>query len=336
MAQLRKPLILGSGLSGQAFYEALTVLRLRNPQWGLDVPQFISRGTDLKSLISDVGPSVLCVANPHGLHAEALLQIANIPTAWVVCDKPAAINLKQVEDLARADQSVAVSHGYRMMWGVQELKRRLVEGEFGDLISIEGRYWQSSFATRALQTNPPPEKEWKNDRRLSGDHDVLMDLGTHYLDLLSFLMGNLPSQLSVEQSYINSPAPHRDSTIFIQGRWGRVRGFGSVTKAFHGAGNDLEISISGARQSGTWNNQRADEIKIGRGSETIFVQRQGRGISGHPPFHGLGWAEGYIGVLSEFFARKFENKMSFKAWDAYPTLSENRMVIEALLKSVQK
>ena len=46
-------------------------------------------------------------------------------------------------------------HGNRRMWGPQTIVRMIAEGEIGDVISIDGRYWQSSAAQMATSQDPP-------------------------------------------------------------------------------------------------------------------------------------------------------------------------------------
>lgn len=55
-------------------------------------------------------------------------------------------DLGQIQALKDVKTSVAILHGYRMMWGPQTLHQMLTAGEFGQIISLESRYWQSSVA----------------------------------------------------------------------------------------------------------------------------------------------------------------------------------------------
>ncbi len=119
-------------------------------------------------------------------------------------------------------------------------------GRFGTLISIEGRYWQSSAA------RTPTRGSWKNDPALGGRFDVLLDLATHWADLVTHIYGRLPDRTSVRRSFVNAAAAHRDTHVHLTMEFGDLVSFGSVSKTVHGAENTLELEILGERASASW------------------------------------------------------------------------------------
>lgn len=205
----------------------------------------------------------------------------------------------------------------------------LQDGQLGELISIEGRYWQASVAERAIANEGKTLlKSWKDDPRLSGDFDTYLDVGSHWIDAVSFLMGTSPSLITGWRSYLNSNAPHRDSHVHLALEFpGASRAFGSVSKTFHGAPNHFEINLIGSRRSATWEFLKPDEIQIGEGRDRgILTRKSCEQGSNQPPHHGMGWLEGYIEIASRLFQEIYQGRAS-----NYPRLSDNLDLLQAML-----
>src|SRR5688500_5897744 len=144
------PLILGKGNAGYAIAKSIANLSILHPELGLNPVEWVARGTALTPLRSRYENPVLFIANPHGLHAEAILEAHTAGYAAIVCEKPSCVHPTQAALLADVSSRVAILHVYRHMWGPQMLKSMVQEGRFGDIIAVEGRYWQASAAERAL------------------------------------------------------------------------------------------------------------------------------------------------------------------------------------------
>ena len=319
------PFILGRGMAGQAFQKSLAILSLQHPDW--DIQPAVPLGRDQKPVITPQTPNpVLFIANPHGLHAQSLLEGEKAGFKGIVVEKPACVNLKEVGSLKSVKIPVAVCHGYHQMWGPQTLKHMLEAGEFGELISIEGHYWQSSAAQKALEPSPKPHP-WKNDPVLGGGSDALIDIGVHWVETAAFLMGHPGFKGSAWLSYANAESSLRDTHIhlnleFSEGR----RALASISKTFHGAANDFEINLIGTRQSATWNFMNPDGIWVGKGGTRTFLPRKDNSLgSGQPPFHALGWLEGYIEITRQLLL-----ELQGKGGGNYPRLENNLKVLESL------
>jgi predicted dehydrogenase len=324
------PLILGSGRSGQAIAQSLACLNLLRPEMKIESPVWLVRGTSLTSERKKYPNPVLCISNPHGLHAEAILEADQAGYDAIVCEKPACVNLAELEKLRQVKTPTAILHVYRQMWGIQSIKQMLDENKFGDLISIEGRYWQASTAERALQRAlTPSPKSWKDDPRLSGEYDTYLDVGTHWVDTASFLIGNSPSRINGWRSYINSESSHRDSHIQLSIDYPKGRAFASISKTYHGATNHFEVNVIGSKMSATWEFMKPDELFIGEGRDRRVLTRKDSILgSQHPPHHGMGWLEGYIEIVSRLFSEVYLNEKK-----EYPRLRSNLDTLEAMLRA---
>jgi predicted dehydrogenase len=329
------PYIAGWGMAGKGMAKALEIIKIINPDFTIAEPIIIKKGTQtLQGLGKDKENPLLLIGNPHGLHAQMILDGVAAGFQHIVTDKPVCIRKDDISRLREVKADVAVTHGFRQHWGPQTIKKMIHTGEFGELISIEGRYWQCSMAAAAVAGEKPssvaPEaraaKDWKNDASMNGPYDALVDLGAHYTDLMLFLAGAMPQEARGWVSHVNSPAPHRDSHAHVEFIFPHVRARGSISKTVHGTGNDLEVMVLGSKQAVTWNVERPDELRIARGTTTTLMQKGSDKFgSQQPPFHGLGWLEGYVSVLHSYLLKKSGQSAT------YPTLNDSLNVMEVLL-----
>lgn len=323
-----EPYILGSGSASKAIQKSLSILNILKPSWGIENAKVIKRGEKLTSL-SPKKNSVLILANPHALHADALVEAEKAGFSWVLCEKPAAVNLDQVELLNQVRIPVAVFHGYRQTWAIQSIKKMLENQELGNWMSIEGRYWQSSAAQNKQTADT--KKTWKDDANLSGPYDVLLDLSTHWTDLVFFLAGESPEKVTLWKSFLNSQSKHRDTHNLITMEFSKNRrSVGSISKTAHGSGNDLEIHVIGEKRSVSWAFMNPDELVIGEGGKKMTLHRADQSSFGSEqyPFHGTGWLEGYVEILKQYF-----HQMRGEAFSPYPNLQDQVTILRHLFSS---
>ena len=320
------PFILGSGKAANAIMESLAVIPIAKQDTSILPVQRLKRGEPIEHQ-GAVNP-VLFIANPHALHAKAILEGEKAGFALIVCEKPAAVSLRQIEQLRNVRVPVAVCHGYRQMWGPQTLKEMIDADEFGEIISIEGRYWQSSTADQAM--TGAAAQGWKNDPELSGPSDALIDIGSHWVDTALFLVGEPPDDVSLWLSYVNSAAPHRDSHAHLQMTFpDGTRALSSISKTVHGAPNHFEVNVIGSRKYACWKFLEPDQIEVGIGSERSFMVRNRLDIgAGHWRHHGMGWLEGYIEIIYQAIRNLDGEALN------YPTLSQSLGVMSLLLTSL--
>lgn len=319
--------IIGSGTAAKAMSAALTIVQPASASVRVLPPRQLKRGEPLPRV---EGPALLLIANPHALHAEVILDAEQKGFTHIVCEKPAAVSMEAIGRLREVRAQVIVCHGYRQNWGPQRIRHAIQAGEIGKLISIEGRYWQSSAAAWALEGRKV-RSAWKNDAALSGPYDTLMDLGTHWVDLVSFLAAEKPRKARTHLSYHNAEAPHRDTHVHVELEFASgLASWGSVSKTVHGAGNHLEVVAIGTDGMYKWNFERPDELILGRGRESrVFSRSNDEAVaSGLPAHHALGWLEGYASLFYEMILL-----IAGEKGRGAPTLTESLDLAELLLQS---
>ena len=322
-----RPYIVGRGGAAMAMQKSVGIVSLLRPQ--LQILPFIhlERGQPLEGVISKTATSevpVLFIANPHGLHTKYILDGERAGFKFMVAEKPICVSREELEKLRYVKSTISVCHGYRQMWGPQYIEKLIRDGAFGKIVSIEGRYWQSSAAQSAL-SHVVKTSDWKNDPTLGGSFDTLIDLGSHWADLMFFFAGENPFETKTWVSHINAPAPHRDTHVHLTLNFKSIgHTFGSVSKTVHGAGNELNFTVVGEKQSATWSFEVPDRITIGSGNKTTAISRERTDQVGsfQAPYHGLGWLEGYVEIIAQTLVLA-----SGKTAKSFPTLAESLNVM---------
>jgi predicted dehydrogenase len=128
--------------------------------------------------------AVVCV--PNFLHSSIAADLLSNGIS-VLCEKPMATSAKDAERMMEAARktgaTMCISNVRRFYWASREAKRLLESGVFGEITSVkveEGGVF--SWPTRS--------GFFFNRQQAGGG--VLMDIGSHVLDLLLWWFGNMP------------------------------------------------------------------------------------------------------------------------------------------------
>jgi predicted dehydrogenase len=135
----------------------------------------------LEDALEAVECDAVLVASPPGTHhvvAKAALEAGK----HVLCEKPLATNLQDAFDLVetadKAERVLMVSQNYRYNPPFRAVQRLLMEGELGELASIE------ISCRRDTRTLFAPD-----DFRYSMRHPYVLDMSIHHFDLIRAATG---------------------------------------------------------------------------------------------------------------------------------------------------
>lgn len=323
------PVLVGRGMAGQAILKSLAISSQMDPDLNLLPARQVQRDNSPDSYCSEDAENILFIANPSGLHAQSILDGAQGKFAAIAVEKPVCVRTEEIPLLKSLQIPVTVFHGYRVMWGTRTIKDMIDSGELGDVFSFESRYWQSSSA-QAVRNAAPEKRAWKNDLRLNGPSDALIDLGSHVVDICLHLMSAKPAESKCWVSYQNSLAPYRDTHVHLVLKFaGDRRAMASISKTVHGATNNFEYTVIGTKGAATWRFLQPDEVEFGTGGRTSIIRRKTNlESSGSVPFHGLGWLEGYVEIT-----RQTLRMASGLDSVPVPTLDESLAAMEVLLSA---
>lgn len=134
---------------------------------------------------------VVSVCTPPWLHKQMVLEAVEAGK-HVLCEKPMALSLDEAEEMVngakKAGVKLAIDFHNRYLPAHQKAKKLLDEGLIGRLFQIRCRLGYPFLESAYLQ-NLSHMKDWLFIAEKSGG-GVLMDIGSHWIDLARFFVGN--------------------------------------------------------------------------------------------------------------------------------------------------
>ncbi len=145
---------------------------------------------DVERMIETVRPDAAIVCTPPSTHPEVCVRLMD-QGVHVLCEKPLAITsaeaLRMAEAADRNGVVFTMGSKFRFVADVQKAKSIIESGVLGEIILFE-----NTFAGMVDMS-----KRWNSQPAVSGG-GVLIDNGTHSVDILRFLLGNITELRVVE------------------------------------------------------------------------------------------------------------------------------------------
>jgi predicted dehydrogenase len=298
--------VIGTGFIGTVHIGALR--RLGVPIAGV-VGSSAARGADrasalgigrayasLDELLADPAVQVVHVTSPNVAHYP---QVKAILAAGkhVICEKPLAMTSAQSAEmvaLARASGRIAaVCYNTRFYPLNQQARGMVAAGDLGDIRLISGAYHQDWLAKET-------DWNWRLEADEGGTLRSVGDIGTHWLDLTSFIAGqritgvfaDLATFFPVRQKPLGPVATFSaakgateprtittDDAATILLRYANgARGVMSTSQISHGRKNALTWDIAGSAASAAWASETPDHLWIGHRDRPNEVLQRDPGL----------------------------------------------------------
>jgi predicted dehydrogenase len=270
--------------------------------------------TDWRDVVADV--DVFYNLGPNFMHVDPTVAALDAGT-HVLCEKPLAPTLsgaREVRDAARASDAVAgCAFNYRFVPAIQDARRRVADGELGEIRQVRGSYLQDWLV------DPDAPWTWRNDAELAGS-GALGDLGAHTIDLANFLVGDRVGDVERVSGHLRTfgaerpvaesaggdadvDAGHRETRpVTVDDAYSAQVEYASgamgtfeASRMATGHRNDHTIAIHGTDGSLRFSLERLNELEVHAGDspgyETVHVTDEDDPYGEHwwPPGHGLGW-----------------------------------------------
>jgi predicted dehydrogenase len=294
-----------------------------------------------EAMLADDRVHVVHVTSPnhlHHRHASAALRAGK----HVVCEKPLAMTSNESADLLRiAEESGlvhAVNFNLRFYPICQHVHGLIGEGGIGEVRLVSGHYLQDWLL---LDT----DWNWRLEPELGGNLRAVADIGSHWMDLTSYLSGRRIEEVMADlATFIGKRRGHdmttEDAATIVLHYQGDVRGACAISQVSAGRKNSLAFEIDGASSSVAWDSERPDELFIGhrgRPSEVLLrdpaiLNEEGRRSTWLPGGH----AEGFGDTFKALYAAVYEAVGAGKPGPGYPTFADGHdsmLVCEAVARS---
>jgi predicted dehydrogenase len=227
--------------------------------------------TSCEELFKGAELDAVVVCTPPVTHEEVSTYFLN-HGVHVLCEKPFAIDLKSarrmVEAARASDVTLTMASKFRYVEDVIKAKRIVQSGILGEVILFE-----NAFTSRVDMS-----KRWNSDPKISGG-GVLMDNGSHSLDLTRYFLGPLADLQVVEGKRVQGLAVEDTVRIFVRsitGVMGSIDLSWSINKELDSYinvyGSQGSISV-GWRQSRYRQSSSQDWVVFGTGYDKVQAFR---------------------------------------------------------------
>jgi predicted dehydrogenase len=333
--------VAGTGFIGPAHVEGLrrngitvaalaeeTAEKAQQKAAELGIPRWYA---SLDELLADQTIAVVHLATPNHLHfphAKAALMAGK----HVVCEKPLALTSKESGELVKLASEKglvnAVNFNIRMYPMAQQARAAIQAGEVGDLFIIQGSYLQDWLLF-------PTDWNWRLEPGLGGSLRAVGDIGSHWLDLITFITGLhvdevyadfrtfIPTRKKPKKEvetytgkilqptdYVDQPIHTEDYASVLLHYQNGVRGVLTVSQVSAGRKNRLFYEISGAKSSMAWDSERPNELWLGHRTapnqillkDPSLLSPEARAVSSYPGGHN----EGFPDTFKQLYAKVYD------------------------------
>src|SRR5512140_728736 len=332
--------VAGTGFIGPAHVEGLrrngiqvlglaeeTEEKARQKSAELGIPNCYS---SLDAMLADPKIDIVHLATPNHLHfphAKAAL----LAGKHVICEKPLAMDTKESAELVKlaADKKLVNAVNYNLrMYPISHQARSMVRsGELGDLFILQGSYLQDWLLF-------PTDWNWRLEPGLGGTVRAVGDIGSHWLDLLTFVTGlhvdevyadfktfhpirkkpakpleTFTGKMLQPSDYVDQPINTEDYATVILHFENGTRGVLTVSQVSSGRKNRLFYEIDGSKSSLSWNSERPNELWIGQRNtpnqilmkDPSLLSPEARAVASYPGGHN----EGFPDTFKQLYAKVY-------------------------------
>jgi predicted dehydrogenase len=329
-----KAAIIGFGFVGRSHLDALrrrgipvTGLLGSSPDRSREACQ--TSGVDrayssLAELAEDPTVDVVHICTPNQVHfeqAKTLLQAGK----HVICEKPLAMDTREsralVELAGRHQRVGAVAYNLRYYPLCQEVRSMVQRGLIGEPRLIHGGFLQDWLLY-------PRDWNWRLESERGGDLRAVSDIGTHFLDLVTWIADRKVTELCADlatvvpvrqkprgrvESFQAAGDGQFDSVAITTDDYASillhfedaVRGVMTVSQVSAGRKCWLGFEVNGSEASLAWNAESPNTLWIGRrnqpneemAKDPSLLSPAARGYAAYPGGH----QEGYPDTFAQFF-----------------------------------
>ncbi|MCP5144778.1 MAG: Gfo/Idh/MocA family oxidoreductase [Gammaproteobacteria bacterium] len=263
-------------------------------------------------------------ARPDGIEAVAIVtpNHMHVPVAQafieagihVICDKPLALDMKQARQLEkqlarRKDVIFALTHNYSGYPMIRQARAMVAAGELGDIRVVQGEYPQD-WLTTDVERSGQKQAQWRADPARAGAGGCIGDIGTHAYQLMCFVSGLQPKELSADlASFVKGRVLDDNAHVMLRFDNG-AKGMLWASQVAPGHENGLQIRIYGSKGGLQWRQEEPNHLWFTPyGEPKRLLTRGGAGASAAanrltriPSGHPEGYLEGFANIYSEVAA----------------------------------
>jgi predicted dehydrogenase len=366
--------IIGLGFVGKAHLEALRRLGIpvrgilgSSPERGRQAAHELSierAYASLDELCSDGAVSSVHICTPNHAHFEQA-KTAMEAGKHIMCEKPLAMDTRQSQSLIELSRKLnlvgAVTYNLRYYPLCQEAHALVQRGLIGEPRLIHGSFLQDWLLY-------PTDWNWRLQPELGGEMRAVADIGTHWLDLLTWITGKKIAELCADlatavpirkrprgrvQTFQQSAGQTQTDDVKIATDdyasvllhfEGGAHGVCTVSQISAGRKTRLWFEIDGSEGSLAWNSENPNTLWIGHRREAnqqlikdpSLMSPQARGYAAYPGGHAEGYPDTFVQLFKDFYAYLDAGDFSKpKSFPTFETGDEEMQLCEAIAESAR-
>jgi len=246
----------------------------------------------------------VAIVTPNHLHAKVATAFlrAGIP---VICDKPMTATLAEAEELAALARETDVPFmltqtytGYPM---VREARSMVARGEIGAVRHVQVEYLQDWLAG-PVERDGQKQAIWRTDPLLSGVGGCIADIGTHAVNLATFVTG-LSLRAVLAELTAFEPGRRLDDNVSVLLRFATgAKGMIWASQIAPGTKNALRLRIAGSRGGLAWEQENPDILEFTPLGAATRLHRRGDSLATIPARIPAGHLEGYLEAFATLYS----------------------------------
>lgn len=285
---------------------------------------------DLAELTSDPTVDVVHITSPNRHHFR---QVSETLAAGkhVLCEKPLAMTTSESAELVKQAKAsglaAGVNYNIRYYPLCIEASGRVADDQVGRVFHVTGGYVQDWLAHEA-------DFNWRVLSKEGGELRAIADIGTHWLDLIQFVLGDKIESVCADLTTVHpkrlrpigevetySGKTSADTTVESVGietedygsvmfrMRGGAHGVMWVSQVTPGRKNCLRFELAGAKESLAWNSETPNQLWVGRRDEAnrqlirdpaLVGDRAAASIS-YPGGHNEGFSDTFKQLFRDFY-----------------------------------
>jgi predicted dehydrogenase len=289
---------------------------------------------DWRALLADPTIDVVHNCTPNHLHG-VIGQAALAAGKHLISEKPLAATVSEAFDLVLASEQsslvTALCHNYRHYPMVARARELIRGGAIGEVYHVHGVYLQDWLCAADAS-------DWRLMPGEGGASITFADIGTHWCDLAMYLIGRRIESVCAATAGRHDRLGDDHGGVLLSFEGGPL-GSLVASQVSPGARNSLRIQLDGSEGSLAWDQERPEDLWLGRASGPAELYRKSpdelgscsRPLARLPSGHIEGWGSTFANLFRSVYRRILD--VPEPGDDSVATLAEG-LVLMRLIEGV--
>jgi len=317
--------------------------------------------TSLDELAADATVDVVHLCTPNHLHFDQAGRLLRAGK-HVLCEKPLTMDSAESELLVALTRETGkvggVAYNLRYYPLCQEARALVENGAIGQPKLVHGSFLQDWLLY-------PSDWNWRLDPKLGGQLRAVSDIGTHWLDLVTWITGRKVTEVCADlvtvvpirqkprgrvETFQKADPANADPMPIETDDYGSVlfhlegdlSGVMTVSQVSAGRRARLWFEIDGTEGSLAWNSEEPGTLWIGRRNraneelpkDPALLSPQARRYAAYPGGHAEGYPDTFVQLFRDFYG--YIEAGDLKAPRTFPTFetgNDEMVLCEAIEQS---